>query len=81
MCSLLFNHLQILNKCIFYEFFNETEKATPNYTVADCHVSNNHFQLMIFCFFFFFEDVAPLCAVAFDEATIIIIHSHTSEMW
>lgn len=54
MCSLLFNHLQIHNKCIFYEFFNKTEKATPNYTVADCRVSNNHFQLMIFWFFFFF---------------------------
>lgn len=51
MCSLLFNHLQIHNKCIFYEFLNETEKATPNYTVADCRVSNNHFQLMILFFF------------------------------
>lgn len=59
MCSLLFNHLQIHNKYIFYEFFNETEKATPNYTVADCRVSNNHFQLMIL-WFFFFLDVAPL---------------------
>lgn len=76
MCSLLFNHLQIHNKCIFYEFLNETEKATPNYTVADCRVSNNHFQLMIFCFFLGGGCCSTLCR-GLDEATIIIIDSFT----
>lgn len=81
MCSLLFNHLQIHNKCIFYEFLNETEKATPNYTVADCRVSNNHFQLMIF-WFFWGGDVAPLCAVDFMRLLLsLFTHSHTSELW
>lgn len=81
MCSLLFNHLQIHNKCIFYEFLNETEKATPNYTVADCRVSNNHFQLMIF-WFFWGGGVAPLCAVDLMRLLLsLLTHSHTSELW